>query len=198
MSFPICSVADLLLGGHTHKTYKDSAIIVPNGLSNGLGGTIWHQPPSLGFAFSLTKISVTKGSQEGSQEKDLSCISIELLKSSLEWVDALTEADDEVAKEWLHESYGVVIDAKINKFLGHCRVEWLEKDKEAMCAGRSPLGKFIASFVAHSAGKEIGIVNRGGIKAGFSQDEVITFGKAVEVVGNNSVIISLDIKGNER
>jgi hypothetical protein len=41
----------------------------------------------------------------------------------------------------------------------------------------------------------IGLVNRGGIKTGFSLNEDITYGKACEVLGNNNLLMSVEIEG---
>jgi 5'-nucleotidase len=179
---------DILYGGHTHKTYKEEAVVIPNGLLNGIGGTIWHQPPALGSAFSRTEVSLHKPTLT-------TPATLELLSSGLEWVDPSTIPEDKEIMEWLNLNYADRLQDKLEKGLARCEVDWLVRDAEKMTKGNSLLGKFIAHFVADTMGTPIGLVNRGGIKTGFQHGELITYSKAAEVLGNNNRIMSIEIKG---
>jgi 5'-nucleotidase len=184
---------DILYGGHTHKTYKEEAIIIPNGLMNGIGGTIWHQPPALGSAFTRTQVSLHK--QTTLTTTTTTTTTLELVSSGLEWVDPSTIPEDEEIMKWLNVNYANNLQDKLEKELARCEVDWLVRDAEKMTNGNSLLGKFIAHFVADTMGTSIGLVNRGGIKSGFHHGERITYGKAAEVLGNNNRIMSIEIKG---
>jgi 2',3'-cyclic-nucleotide 2'-phosphodiesterase (5'-nucleotidase family) len=176
-------IVDVLLCGHTHKTYLEEAIIIPNQLCNGLGGTIMHQPPALGGAFTHLVLHV------GPQKR------LSLVRSCLLWVDASSTEDDPDAAKWFNETYGYTLQEQVNRGIATCAVDFLERDRGTLEQGTSCLGKFIAGFVAHTMGKPIGIANKGGIKTGFSLNESITHGKAVQVLGNNNSLLSLSING---
>lgn len=183
----LTSNVDILYGGHTHKTYKDSAVIIPNGNINTINGTIWHQPPSDGAAFTITNITLSKTTMDSSA-------TLQFNSSGLEWVD-VSIPDDEEIMNWFHHNYGDKLQAKLMKELAVCEISGLERDVEKMKSGKSLLGKFIAHFVAKTSETTIGLVNRGAIKIGFTPGEVITYAKAAEVLGNNNRIISIRIRG---
>jgi hypothetical protein len=160
--------------GHSHETYKHTAIVVPNGLKNGVNGTIWHHPPALGKALSHTIVSVTVTSevqQEGTEvDETLSHssasakrVTVELLDSNLKWIDETVRDEDPDIVEWLDTTYASPIRSKYGRLLGHCTVSWLNRDKKKLDYGPTFVGKFLASFLATTAGTDIGIVNRGGI-----------------------------------
>ena len=188
------SVVDILLGGHTHKTYKDKAIIVQNNsnsnnhINNTIEGTIWHQPPSHGTAFGYIKILLQQHDDNTLQRN------LQLLDSGLKWADSMIEDDQEIL-QWFNFNYGDYLYQKIQREIAHCQVETLIRDTEKMTQGNTLLGSFISHFLAESMGTGVGLVNRGGIKSGFVFDERITYGKVVEVLGNNNRLMSVEIKG---
>jgi 2',3'-cyclic-nucleotide 2'-phosphodiesterase (5'-nucleotidase family) len=188
------SAVDLLFGGHTHKTYKEHAILIPNHeIHNNLGGTLWHQPPAYGAAFSITKLLLHKLIPATTTSPPLR--NFELLSSGLEWIDSELIADDEEMMCWFNENYGNILQHKLHREVAYCSVNWLQRNVEKMHNGKCYLGKFIASFVAQTMRTSIGLVNRGGIKTGFHKNEKISYGKAAEVLGNNNRIMSIEMKG---
>lgn len=162
---------DVIVGGHTHTVLIDPVIV---------GRTIIVQAGYNGLYLGVLELIL--------EEKTGKIVDF-TKKGELKPVSAgLDDKFDKRMKEAV-DRYGEAVKEKFRQVVGETKVDLLRN-----AAGESNLGDAIADAMRESAGAQIAIQNRGGIRADIPAG-VITMEQVYTVLPFDNLVVAMDLKG---
>lgn len=163
---------DLIVGGHSHTSLTEPEKI---------GGTLIVQAGSYARQMGVVRLTASEGR--------LRSASAQLV--DLDPVSLPGPASDDVIA--LVDSWGARIDDQYRKTLGKAPAPLTRKEDET---GSSALGMWSAEVVRVAAEADVGLYNRGGIRADLPAGE-LNLGHLYEVFPFNNEVVLFEVRGDD-
>ncbi|MEZ0371822.1 MAG: bifunctional UDP-sugar hydrolase/5'-nucleotidase, partial [Candidatus Sericytochromatia bacterium] len=168
---------DVIIGGHSH-TLMEKARLIPNGNSNGIGGTLMQHAYFMGAY--VGRIDLT----------------LDLQGKIVKYDSQLVLLDDSFDRNPLQEmlsSYGDKLKASMGEVIGESLDDM---GLDGKYNGPFALGSLIADVLRESQGTEVGIMNTGGVRSGLVKGP-ISVGSIYEVMPFDNTISTFKLKGKD-